>query len=108
MGWISTIVVLNDFLHEIGKEPRFGAMVENAVLSLSHTKPQDIGHYATAIETHHNDGIIPVLVGHGKGTSLEVSVPWNSDDPELDLLKRLAEKRGFNLHKKSKRRWGIV
>lgn len=105
MGWISTIVVLNDYLHEIGREPRFGKMVEDAVLSLSIKQPQDIGHYATAIETHHNDGIIPVLVGHGKGSALDVAVAWHSEDPELDLLKRLAEKRGFNLHKKSKKRW---
>jgi len=104
MGWISTIVVLNDFLHEIGKDPTFGQRVERAVLSLYETKPQDIGHYGCAIETHHNDGIIPVLVGHGRGSALEVSVPWDSKDPEMELLLRLAHKRGYTLRKKPARK----
>jgi hypothetical protein len=103
MGWISTLVVLNDHLHEIGKDPTFGRRVETAVLKLYEEKPQDIGHYGMAIESHHNDGIIPVLVGHGGGRPLSVSVPWHAADPELELLKRLAEKHGYTLRRRPSR-----
>lgn len=105
MGWISTIVLQNDFLHEVGNDLTFGRRVESAVLSLHGGRENEkrIGHYGEAVETHHNDGIIPVLVGHGQGRALSVSVPWDSTDPELDLLKKLAEKRGFTLRKRPSR-----
>ncbi len=100
MGWISSLYVLNDHLHEIGKDPTFGRRVESAVLSLHSSKPQDIGHYGAAIETHHNDSIVPVLVGHGKSRELSVCVPWSSENPELAILKELARKHGFVLHRR--------
>lgn len=101
MGWISTIVLSNDVIHQVETDPTFGKRVHSAVMKLGGGGgPFDIGHYGQAVESHHNDGIIPVLVGHGQGRALSVSVPWNSDDPELELLKRLAEKRGFTLRRR--------
>ncbi len=106
MGFNSTLVVLNDHLHLIGKDQSFGEQVERAVLKLSvSNEPVWLpSGCAVAIEQHHADGYIPVLVGHNTGKALDFSVPCHTEDMEMDLLRRLAEKKGFNLHRKRPRR----
>lgn len=101
MGFISTLVVLNDHLHEVGKDQEFGRKVERAVSSLMMKRPVWIGHHALAIETHHNSACVPVLVGRSMGFPLSVAVETNpGEEPELTLLKRLADKHGYRLARK--------
>lgn len=106
MGFISTLVVLNDYLHEIGRDQDFGQKVERAVMRLSDGGPVWTGSGAAAIETHHNSGYVPVLVGHSRGVVLSTVVADTTleQDLEVELLKRLANKHGYNLSRKPTRR----
>lgn len=102
MGFISTIVVLNDHLHSIGKDPEFGQKVERACLKLIVERPVWIGSHAVAIETHNNLGYVPILVGKGMGYPMSVAIePTAGEQMELTLLKRLADKHGYRLARKA-------
>lgn len=107
MGFISTVVVLNDHLHSIGKDSEFGQKIERACNRLIVERPVWIGSHAVAIETHHNSGYVPVLVGKGMGYPMAVAVePAPGEETELTLLKRLADKYGYRLAKKPVTRGG--
>lgn len=101
MGYNSTIVVLNDALHEIEKDPEFGSKVAKAIRALSVKEgPIDIragGHVnaASAVETHHADGINLIAVGGNCGTDLGYSGNYRAQ-PE-DLLRELARKLGYQI-----------
>ncbi len=111
MGYNTTVVVLNDALSNIENDKDLGKKLKSAVLgmSLAGAKPIDIpaGNHCNAllvVETHHADQVVPVLVGGNYGQPLTGTyVRWNDDNPELSLLKALAEKHGFQLHRKRRR-----
>jgi hypothetical protein len=100
MGFITTVVIYNDAMHQIPDDPTFGKRLHNAILKLYEGKPQDIGHYGQAVEGHHNSGIIPVLVGKGTGVPMGISISEVHDDVEMELLKRLADNKGYLLRKR--------
>jgi hypothetical protein len=107
MGFNTSLVLMNDCLHGLKDDKDLGEKIEQAVLKLSVEKgPIDIifggySGYFRAIETHHADGYVPILVGGNTGIVIKgASVGWSHDNPELDLLKRLADKHGFTLRRK--------
>lgn len=72
MGWNTTVVVMNDALNSIEKDPDFGRKLALACLRAIDGKPHDVsagGHVnaATVIETHHADTLVTVEVGHNFG-----------------------------------------
>ncbi len=75
MGWNTTVVVMNDALGEIGKDPEFGARLKQAIMrdEFPATVPardgEGSGHAnaATVIETHHADYDVLVRVGGNRG-----------------------------------------
>jgi len=106
MGFNTTVVVMNDAIHSIAKDPHFGLKLADAVLKLQLGKGKvDIeagGHVnaATAIESHHADFFQAVLVGGNCGEHVcGVSIGWRAEDKELELLKGLAYKLGYKLSK---------
>jgi hypothetical protein len=109
MGFNSTIVVMNDSLGEIEKDPEFGKKVAAAIAKMScYEKPVDIssGHScnaATVIDCHHADSNSIIVVGGNMG---EVAVPYagSYNATEEQMVRRWAEKLGFNLTKKPKAR----
>ena len=110
MGYNTTVVVLNDALGNIEEDPEFGKNLARAImqLSVSRGRPVDVsskGHVnaATAIETHHADRYIASAIGGNRAVVLGDCGSWNVDD-EVDMLRRLADKYGYNLHKKRDRR----
>jgi hypothetical protein len=109
MGWNTTVVLLNDALHHIKQDKGFGEKLADGVSRLFvGTKHVDVSaggfiSAASIIETHHADGIVPVLVGNNQGLKLDV-VLHAEKDHELELLRVLAEKHGFLLRRKATKR----
>lgn len=103
MGYNTTLVVLNDALHEIREDKDFGRKVYEAALTVSRGKRVDISiggfaNVATVIETHHADGIKLIAVGGNCGQDLGYVGNYNAT--ELDMLKALADKLGYSVSKK--------
>lgn len=77
MGWNTTVVVLNDALHNIEKDRDFGKNLAAAIQRTVGTdRPIDVpaGNHcnaATVVETHHADFPVLVRVGGNMGKVVE-------------------------------------
>lgn len=104
MGYNTTLVVLNDALHQIKEDKEFGAKVYSAALRVSgNLRPIDISagmhcNAATVIETHHADTIKLIAVGGNYGQDLGYHGNYRSTPEEI--LKSLADSMGYRLVKK--------
>lgn len=103
MGYNSTLVIMNDALHEIRDDKDFGKKVYDAVLTVTRGKSVDIAiggfcNVATVIETHHADSIKLIAVGGNYGQDLGYTGSYNSTPEEL--LKTLADNLGYRVVKK--------
>ena len=109
MGMNTTIVLLNDGLDSIAKEKDLGEKIASAVRHLAvDPRPQAVsaGNHANplyVVETHHADHYRPILVGANHGIPLDCSIFWDGPDHELDLLQKLAAKRGYRLVKRKEK-----
>jgi hypothetical protein len=113
MGFNTTIIIMNDALHVIAKDTEFGAKVAQAASQYGcyGKKPVDIsssGHCnaATVVDCHHADHTSIILVGGNMGT---VALPWaggwdHDEKAQEGMLRYWAEKQGFRLVKKAKRK----
>jgi hypothetical protein len=107
MGYNTTVIVLNDALGNIEEDPEFGYNLARAIMRLGvphGNRPVDVsskGHCnaASAIETHHADRYIATAIGGNTAIVLGDCGSWQVND-EVDMLRRLADKHGYNLHKK--------
>lgn len=112
MGYNSTVIVLNDALHEIRNDAEFGKKVAEAISHLSvDRKPIDIWagshcNAATVIETHHADGIKLIAVGGNCGQELGYVGGYRST-PE-DMLRNLADSLGYRLVKKPTKKTPVI
>lgn len=108
MGYNTTVMILNDALESIEKDPDFGKNLAAGVRRVTLGKPVDVfsknGSAATVIETHHADGTSLVAVGGNDGISLGtfyyVGNPYE-DEGKVAILKALAEQLGYRIVKKS-------
>lgn len=110
MGYNTTVVVLNDAIDDIANDPEFGrrlaTRIRAAIQSPADVSARNYANAAAVVETHHADGLVPVLVGGNMGVPVRgVSIRWNDPEPEVTLLQELARKHGFHV---SKRRKGSV
>jgi hypothetical protein len=112
MGFNTTVVVLNDALHQIRDDKEFGAKLYSAVLEIARGKTVDIsagGHCnaATVIEQHHADGLHAVLVGGNYGIDLGYvggySLNPEEDNGARNLLRQLASNLGFDISLKKRK-----
>jgi hypothetical protein len=106
MGFNTTVLVLNDGLGEIEKDPNFGKKLVGAILSLGN-KPADVsaGNHMNAvqvIETHHADSTVAVAVGGNTASVLASTYGYQTHDDVIQfrLLEALADKLGYKLVKK--------
>ena len=106
MGFNTTVIVRNDALGNIEEDPEFGKNLARAIMHLSVSQGRSVdvsskGHCnaASAIETHHADRYIASAIGGNTAIVLGDCGSWQVDD-EVDMLRRLADKHGYNLHKK--------
>ena len=112
MGFNTSAVILNDALSNIAEDTTIGRKIASGVNKLSLGDggvDVSAGGHCNAIrlvETHHADGLVPILVGCNSGRALDLAVHWTTKDEELEerLLRRLAEKLGYTVHRKPKRK----
>lgn len=104
MGYNTTLVILNDALHEIENDKEFGMKVAQAARRVSgygHSLDIDSGNHcnaATVVETHHADQIKLIAVGGNCGEDLGYVGNWNANKEQM--LRSLAESMGFTVSKK--------
>ncbi len=110
MGYNTTVIVMNDALDAIKKDPMFGKTLADSVTKLvGQNGPIDVPAYspsgrgvyvnaATAIETHHADIIKMIAVGGNFARDLGYVGFWNAKDE--DLLRQLADSMGYRIVKK--------
>lgn len=114
MGFNTVVLVLNDAVHEISKDPAFGKKLAEAI----HAQPgRDAGHAryqgtedvsagshcsaATVISSRHADDMQVVAIGGNTGVYLGTTYGFPHDDAgKIKLLKQLAEQMGYSLRKK--------
>lgn len=109
MGWNSTVVILHDCLHEIAKDPTFGQKLDHAIAQMQSPSYYALPGYGSGfqvIESHHADSTALVAVGGNSGTNLLTSYGRNhaTDEGQVQLLRELAAKHGYDLRKKSTRK----
>ena len=114
MGYNTTVIVLNDALHEIENDPLFGRKLGEAVarLSLGRAVVGDHGvdisagghvNAATAIESHHADSNAIVAVGGNCATVLGHTYgDHHKEEDKEKILRQLADELGFSLRRKPK------
>lgn len=109
MGYNTTLVVYNDALGAIEKDPEFGAKVAQAVrrLTVSEGKPVDIpaGNHANAamaVESHHADNTAVITVGGNLGIKQVELWGWLHHEKPMQerLLRAWADELGFSLVEK--------
>lgn len=113
MGWNTTVVVLNDALDQIEKDPHFGANLARAVrhmpVARHHGESRvDVaaGNHCNAacvVESHHADSTVLVSVGGNLGIEQASTYGWNHHEPagQERLLRAWADKLGFELVRKT-------
>lgn len=123
MGYNTSVLVLNDAVDMIAKDPHFGRKLYEAVLSLSRGKQVDVPAHsydekgavrgvhcnaATVVETHHADGVSIVAFGQNCATKLSelyyVKGGHYSEEGKLDIVRMMADELGYKLVKKPKRK----
>lgn len=107
MGYNTTIVLMNDALHDIANDESFGGKLSSAVKHhYVKNKPIDVSansfaNAATVLGTEHSSVVIPYLIGGNIGKKVDkIYLSWNDDSKEEKLLKLLAAKLGYSLRKK--------
>jgi hypothetical protein len=106
VGFITTITLNNDFADEITRIPDFAKQLHAAVLRVSTERPVRIGPAGiTVVENHHADYSQPILVGGREEARVisGITISYTNPEPELELLKRLAAKLGYDLHSKKRK-----
>lgn len=109
MGYNTTVVVINDALDQIAKDPQFGANLARAIRQKAGVRSRidvESGNHCNAahiVETHHADQTVLVSVGGNLGIPHLTHHEWNHHEPEgqVSLLKAWADKLGFDLVKKA-------
>lgn len=82
MGYNTTVVILNDALGQIAKDPKFGEKLARAIMEVRRDKPVDVsaGNHCNAalvVETHHADETVFVAVGRNYGEALRLDYKGN-------------------------------
>ena len=110
MGSNTTLVILNDALHNIKEDKEFGQKVHDAVLETDGRNRRTIlysgnGNCGETVECHHADDIMLIAVGGNSGELLGYIGSYrlyHDKNPELakwKAIKRLATQKVCELNK---------
>jgi hypothetical protein len=111
MGFNSTVVVLNDALSQIERDPDFGKNLARAIMEVSRGKPVDVAsvsgnsihcNVVTVIEAHHNSLYEVIAVGGNTGIRLGYTTYYDGD--KVAMLRDVALSRGYRLVKRTGKR----
>ena len=111
MGFNTTIVILNDALHEIAKDPKFGQKLSDAVLRAISRQDCPVRFSAgcsdagSVIETHHADQDVLVSVGENTGTVVYDDM-WHKDT--LVSITEIAKTLGVSRERANIIAWGAL
>lgn len=112
MGYNTTVVILNDGLHDIKEDPEIGAKLYNGVLEASSRNGVTVsaGNHCNPIkivETHHADSVSLIAVG---GNTAQIISPYIcssrqmfEENTKVEILKALAEQLGYRVIKKGEK-----
>jgi dissimilatory sulfite reductase (desulfoviridin) alpha/beta subunit len=119
MGFNTTVVVHNDSLDVIAKDPNFGEKLAKAIICLDY-KGDKINSVSASngncthcnavevIETHHADQVIAVAVGGNYGVEIGYAGGWqamgNEADKKVEMIRTLADSLGYTLRKKPQKK----
>lgn len=93
MGFNTAMVILNDHLNEIERDPFFGRKVSKAVRDVYGTRERNWDNSFTVLPSEHADWDQLVVIGGNTIRRLD-ELP---DDERLSLLRRLARASGYRL-----------
>lgn len=86
MGFNATVVILNDRLTEIERDPEFGKKLATAIRHFDRTRP-DRMPYVTGqtqvIGVHHADGLMVFAVGGNTGREIGYGGNYRATDDEI-------------------------
>jgi len=104
MGYITTLTANNDLIHQLPEYPDLGDVLYHAILKVAVEKPVQVERTGMMVhESHHMDYGQAFLIGGGQAARvLPASVYYRDKDAELNVLRQLADKQGYVLHKKRK------
>lgn len=105
MGFNTTVVVLNDALHQIRDDKEFGVKLYDAVTVVGRggkdVSAGNHGNAARVIETHHADGLHAVIVGGNTGDDLgyvgNYSLDLGTEEGKRFLLQKMAARFGYSI-----------
>jgi hypothetical protein len=117
MGWNTSMIIMNDCLDQIKKDPEFGRKVAEKVSALQVERhiclrqgrkfyglDVSAGHCvnaATVIETHHADQTSLIAFSGNMGEVIAESLwPYGEEELDVRVLKALASKLGYTVSKK--------
>lgn len=107
MGINTTVLILNDYLHDIEKDEGFGFRLSGGIQAHNLGSKSDlyIGHGTKIISSVHADYSSLLVVGENTGSRLAISKNYKipESDVNLELLKQAADNLGYKLIKKSKK-----
>ena len=112
MGFNTTVVVMNDYLGDIGKDRDFGPRLADAIMGMGINQTEPGGLHvpggAKVIETHHNDTDVIVAVGGNLGHVLGHSNGFSgyTEEGRLGMIRDLASQMGYEVVPKKKRKKG--
>ena len=104
MGFNTSVLILNDALHEIKEDKEFGEKLYYAVGDLRHGVSIRLpGSSTKVVETHHADAYS--IVAFGGNTAWPLGVVYCSprvgnEDGNVTLLRELAASMGYYIRKK--------
>lgn len=123
MGYNTAVLILNDAIDMIAKDPKFGERLYEAVNTAYRGKQVDVPAHsydadgnvrgihcnaATVVESHHADGTTIVAFGQNCATKLDelyyITNGHHSEDGKLDIVRQLADNLGYRLVKKATRK----
>lgn len=96
MGLNTAVVVLNDHLHEIERDPKFGQKVADAIRDADNPRRHHRQNSFAVLSSAHADGAQIVVVG-GNLIS-RIGMGHYRDDPK-ELLRKLARDLGYRIVK---------
>ena len=113
MGFNSTVVILNDYLHDIEKDPEFGRKLSLMIAEHGYDElraaRRSQGMYAPGTQVlgvHHADCVHLFAVGCNHGRDLGNVAHWTQMDNDEKILRELADRLGYHIRKKPQRKSG--
>ncbi len=94
MGFNTTVVILNDMLGEIERDPEFGKKLVAAIRSFDRTRPERMPYVTgqtQVIGHHHADGMMVFAVGGNTGREIGYGGNYRADND--DIIKELERQR---------------